>query len=320
MATMRVPQLRIGTKFALTLAVLVPALAAVGLIGGFGMARINDELTTLYRTNIQIGQGATALGDSLDEADQTALLLVPTVSRSEQAQLNARLDALEPRVVASIEALRRRTAPFPEERAQVERIAAGWQAFLEVRRTAGFDAIGFDRASAIADQRLANRVSSLFDRVTAVAAEIADGEVREAAKAKEHAVNVYHRNLLLLVLVALATLAASAGSVLLLVRNVVPRIRLYSQFAEGVRSGASTERLHPRGSDELADLGRALDEMIVAQGTDREQEAMQAEFVQMMQAAASEDEAYDLLSRQLDRSVDGGRAVVLNRNNSADRL
>ena len=120
--------------------------------------------------------------------------------------------------------------------------------------------------------------------------------------------------------VALATLAASVGSVLVLVRNVVPRIRRYSRFAEGVRSGASTEKLHPRGRDELADLGRALDQMVVAQRTDREQEAIQAEFSQMMQVAATEDEAYDLLSRQLDRSVSGGRAVVLNRNNSDDRL
>jgi diguanylate cyclase (GGDEF)-like protein len=126
--------------------------------------------------------------------------------------------------------------------------------------------------------------------------------------------------LLLLLLIALATLAASAGSVLVLVRNVVPRIRRYSRFAEGVRSSASTEKLHPRGRDELANLGRALDEMVVAQRTDREQEAMQAEFSQMMQVAATEDEAYDLLSRQLDRAVGGGRTVVLNRNNSADRL
>src|SRR5258707_1587964 len=115
MAPMRAPQLLIGTKFALTLAVVVPALGAVALIGGLGMAHLNDEVTTLYRTNIQISQGATALGDSFDEVAQTALLLIPTVNRSEQAQLNDQLDALEPEVEANIEALRRRTAPFPEE-------------------------------------------------------------------------------------------------------------------------------------------------------------------------------------------------------------
>jgi hypothetical protein len=302
------------------LAVLVPAIDAVALVGALGMERINAEVGTLYATNFQISRHANELGDRLDVAAQTSLVLIATVGRPEQARLVAKLDELEPRIGGEIEALRRRTAPFPDEREKVERIAAGWREFVALRRTRALRATGFGRAETLANQRLAHRTDRLFERIRAVAAQISDGGVQDGAASKRHADDVYRRNLSLLALIALATLVASVGSVAVLVRNVVPRIRRYSRFAAGVRSGDSTKELHARGRDELADLGRALDEMVVRQGTDRRQGAMQAEFSQMMQVAETEEEAYDLLSRQLDRSVSGGSAVVLNRNNSADRL
>ena len=46
----------------------------------------------------------------------------------------------------------------------------------------------------------------------------------------------------------------------------------------------------------------------------------QGEFVDAMQVARSEAEAYDVLSRHVERSADALHVTVLNRNNSADRL
>ena len=46
----------------------------------------------------------------------------------------------------------------------------------------------------------------------------------------------------------------------------------------------------------------------------------QAEFVDAMQVARSESEAYDLLSHHVERVSDAHHVTVLNRNNSADRL
>ena len=48
--------------------------------------------------------------------------------------------------------------------------------------------------------------------------------------------------------------------------------------------------------------------------------ATQTEFIEMLQVTVGEEEAHDLVKRHLERSVDGSWAVVLNRNNSADRL
>jgi diguanylate cyclase (GGDEF)-like protein len=96
---------------------------------------------------------------------------------------------------------------------------------------------------------------------------------------------------------------------ILLARNVVPRIRRYSRFASAVASGDLSVRVAARGSDELATLGRTLDEMVERR-----------EFVDTLQVTDSEEVAHDLLKRQVQRSVPGSSAVVLNRNNSDDRL
>jgi diguanylate cyclase (GGDEF)-like protein len=63
----------------------------------------------------------------------------------------------------------------------------------------------------------------------------------------------------------------------------------------------------------LADTARRRD-------GDREAGAAQHEFADMLQSVEAEEEADDLLKRQLERSISASSAVVLRRNNSADRL
>jgi hypothetical protein len=46
----------------------------------------------------------------------------------------------------------------------------------------------------------------------------------------------------------------------------------------------------------------------------------QDEFVEALQVTQNEEEAHELLKRHIERSVSESVAVVLNRNNSADRL
>jgi len=53
---------------------------------------------------------------------------------------------------------------------------------------------------------------------------------------------------------------------------------------------------------------------------EREYHETQREFTEIMQITRDEDEAYRLLSRHLQRSLEGSEVLVLNRNNSHDRL
>jgi hypothetical protein len=78
-------------------------------------------------------------------------------------------------------------------------------------------------------------------------------------------------------------------------------------------------RLHPQGHDDLAQLGYALEARVERRAASAAQEDQHAEFVESMQLAETE-EPHDLLKRHVERSAQGSSVVVLNRNNSADRL
>jgi diguanylate cyclase (GGDEF)-like protein len=60
--------------------------------------------------------------------------------------------------------------------------------------------------------------------------------------------------------------------------------------------------------------------MVSNRQAEEAQAATHAEFTEIAQAAEAEDEAYELLRRQIERSIAGSSAAVLNRNNSDDRL
>jgi diguanylate cyclase (GGDEF)-like protein len=74
------------------------------------------------------------------------------------------------------------------------------------------------------------------------------------------------------------------------------------------------------GRDELSELGIALNEMVKRRVTERTREELQAEFAEVMQLTETEDEAHHLLKHQVERLIPNSNVVMLNRNNSADRL
>ena len=116
-------------------------------------------------------------------------------------------------------------------------------------------------------------------------------------------------------------LGVGLSVVLLLIRSLVPRIRSYSAFAAGDRGRAQPRQLDVRGSDELTELGLALNDMVSArQELSSAHESAQTEFIETLQATASEEEAHSLVKRHLERSLPGGAVTVLTRNNSNNRL
>jgi diguanylate cyclase (GGDEF)-like protein len=117
-----------------------------------------------------------------------------------------------------------------------------------------------------------------------------------------------------------ASLLLGAGSLLLLIRNVVPRLRAYSRFASDVAAGEMSRRLDVRGDDAIAELGHALNHMVAQQEQHHHRQDAQGEFTAMTQVTEGEDEAHELLKRHLQRAVPGSSVVVLNRNNSENRL
>jgi diguanylate cyclase (GGDEF)-like protein len=100
----------------------------------------------------------------------------------------------------------------------------------------------------------------------------------------------------------------------------VPRARRYAAFASRVSSGDLDARLDARGSDELDDLGRSLDGLAATRQIAQGYADTQTEFTDALQVADGEEEAHLVLRAHLERSIGDSTVVVLNRNNSADRL
>jgi diguanylate cyclase (GGDEF)-like protein len=160
---------------------------------------------------------------------------------------------------------------------------------------------------------LAASLGTLVDRVDA-------RELQQAEEARQGAERTYGRSLLLLRAIVALGLLLGVGVTGWLIRAVVVRVREYSAFATRVAAGELEIRARPRGHDELTDLGWALNELVARGEALRGYEGSQGEFTEAMQVTETEEEAHGLLKRHLERSIEGSSVVVLNRNNSADRL
>jgi diguanylate cyclase (GGDEF)-like protein len=94
----------------------------------------------------------------------------------------------------------------------------------------------------------------------------------------------------------------------------------YSRVARRFADGDFSERLDPRGTDEIDQLGRTIDEVARRRENEDRYQKAQSEFTDILQLTEDEGEAQLLLKRHLERSITGSEVTVLNRNNSADRL
>lgn len=314
----------IAGKFYVVLAVLIPAMVAVAALGLHGLARMNDELNRISEDDVPQMQLAAELEESLQAAQVTALRLIPTNNVALQERLGSELDTgIRPKVERAIAALRESNASDPNDRgdlAKVERIARQWNEFLGLRRQGGFEVTGEDAASARLNDRLADRLSRIFTPMTILARKLSERKVAEVKQSRERAQGTYAATRLLVLLALVVAGLIAIGTVLWLIHTIVPRIKAYSRFSVQVARGELGARLEPTGDDEITVLGRTLNTMVDRQAAERAHEEQQAEFAQMMQITEAEEEAHELLKRHLERSVSASSVVVLNRNNSADRL
>lgn len=312
----------IAAKFAVMLAVLVAALFAVGFAGLRGLADLNDHVNGLYRDHIVTLQRTAALADDTSRAAEVALQIIASNDPTDIARLREELDTvIVPQVDADIEALRAaHAADSLAERAKVQRVAGLWASFLSLRRGETLDAVVAGPSAVQHDSALAQRVRAIFGPIEGLTAQQTSLETTQAAASAGQAQASYHSSDALLLLIGIVSILIGAAVVALLTRAVVPRIRQYSDFASRVAAGEANSAVAVTGSDELSELGRALNEMVERRISEQTREGAQTEFAEVMQLTETEEEAHNLLKRQVERLIPQSSVVMLNRNNSADRL
>jgi diguanylate cyclase (GGDEF)-like protein len=289
----------IAARFWLVLAVLVAAMACMGAAALIGLDKLHvgaEDLHAQVQSTTRRGEGRIHLGN-LRTAVQ---LYTETDDAAQRRALRTRIDDA------------------------IAQAGAYAQQTLNARQREALDTvIGLWRAGAF-EGPTAARSSRRAEALLGPIVEATDAETEHSLARSLTTLDTAHRDYKRtrteVVAVLLASLVLGVGMVLWLVRAVVPRTRDYSRFAARVAVGDVGARLAPTGSDELADLGRTLDEMVSRQESDRSYQMTQHEFVDALQVTESEDEAHLLLKRHLERSVPRSLVVVLNRNNSDDRL
>ena len=311
-------RLRVGTKFTLAVGVLVLALVAIAATGWAGLARSDRQLDQVYTDNLQALARAFELVDVLHASELTALQLVSANDPATEARLDRELDQSLGHAAGAVLDLRELFSDDLGADDVLDEVDAGLDRITALRRTGAY--AGPQADDPAAGQRLAQQTLALFAPLTTAVDGMHRDEKAEAAawhrRAGEDAAAT-RRSLAVSVAVSLL---GGVLIVLLLHRDVVPRIRRYADFATAIAGGRTASPLDVRGSDELAELGLALNAMVAQRVRLQTQEHSQMEFVDTLQMTSSEDEAHDLITRHTERSLPGSTAVVLQTNNSANRL
>jgi diguanylate cyclase (GGDEF)-like protein len=314
-------RLTLAAKFLAVLAVVGPLIALVAVGGVSGVRAMKAGSDDVFDDNIKVSRVVTEVGSNLARAQAIAnqLALAPGTLRRER--LNAQVDGeVIPRVERGLAELERLHAnDAAAERTPVKGLGLGWRRFLALRHDTLLPQEG-RRPTVASATRVTQSIGMVLDPMIASVARLDRIETAHAREADVRVDRRYESSLRLILGSAAAALLLGLGSVIMLIRNVVPRIRQYSRFAKRVSAGDLSARLHPRGHDDLAQLGHALEAMVERRAASAAQEDHHAEFVESMQLAETEEEAHDLLKRHVERSARGSSVVVLNRNNSADRL
>jgi diguanylate cyclase (GGDEF)-like protein len=307
----KMARLTIGRRFGVVVLLVLLLVAAVSAIGAVGVSRMNDEVRVLYEDEYTNTLQSARLSRALRAAEVVAVQAAQVGYQAAAARLHARLDRrLLPAVDAALRVAKTSVAAdHPHAAEPLDGVAADLERY-ERLRAAGSFAAGRETAAVVA----------LFERMVRPADSLLAEEAEEAQAAYDRAQAQHRNTLLLLAAGAVLALLGTLGVISWLTRSVVPRARGYSKFAAEVAKGSTERRLDPTGNDELTELGLLLNEMVDHREREEQQLDQQTEFSEAMQMTESEEEAYRLLKRHLERSLRGAEVTVLGRNNSADRL
>jgi diguanylate cyclase (GGDEF)-like protein len=276
----RVPS--VSTRFFLALFVLLIALGSVVGVGMHGMRDVQRANSQLYVDNLLTEQATAQLGSDLDRAQILALSIAASGRPAAIAGLRAQLEQVVlPRVSADVAHLVRLHADDPKgELAQIARIPRAWGAIAGQAKHSP-PAPGQASAATRSSASSSLALAGAIERLSALVAARRPLELEAAAEAHTDAGETYDIDRVWLLIASAAALVAAAAM---------------------ARAGVTLKRL----------LDRQRVEELYGES--------EGEYIDTLQATASEEEAQELLRRQLERSFDGTRALVLTRNNSADRL
>ena len=294
----------VGLKFAGAVGAVAVGVLTVAVTAGIGLGQLQSDVERLISDDLASVRVVDDLAISVYPSEE-AVLAEQAAAGPDRTPVTTLLDQLLlPRLTEQLRTAREWFAGNASATEHLNRVSRSLDDFVAQR-------------SPEAAPGPPAGVAVPFDRMTTEVRAVRDDEYTATQRSAEEARDTYVATRQELVIATLASLLAALTVVLLLVRDLVPRLRAYAAFAADVAAGRQVRRLDPRGADELAHLGRALDDMVARTDATRRQEADQAEFVDTLQVTASEDEAHELVRRHLQRSLPGRTSTTSSRSTTA---
>jgi diguanylate cyclase (GGDEF)-like protein len=271
----------LGVRFFVALAVLVGALALIGTVALTGLDRVQGANDQVYSDNFLTAETTTALALSLARVETRGSSIADAPGSARAAQLRAQLELVDvPAVTAAIAALM--TLHRDDPAAERRSISRVPADWKQFLALARTGLLASpEQAPATDPTASAAAALRVLDSLVTFVAGREGIEASEAASAHAGAKRTFEGSRTWLLVAGAIALLAAIGQ---------------------VRVGLTLRGLVGRQSEEQ----RYRD--------------VEAEYVDTLQVTESEEEAQDLLRRHLERSLPAARAVVLTRNNSADRL
>jgi diguanylate cyclase (GGDEF)-like protein len=274
---------RVTLRFFGALGLLLIALGASVALGISGLDSVNRANEQVFADNFQTAQDTSAVATRLARVEALSLELLDAGTPRQREALRAQLtQGAVSRVGSAITVLMRIHAHDPAgELARIRRIPSSWGDFLTLVHDTPLAPGSPVATDGAVRMAEAHRIErSLDPLIRYVTARQATEEVA-AGRAHRGAERTYRSHRAWLLISAL--IAALAAVAL-------------------IRSGLVLRKLQ-------------LDQALA-----RDHDESAREYTDTLQATDSEGEAQELLTRQIERTYPGTRAVVLGRNNSADRL
>lgn len=273
---------RVSTRFFVALSALSAMLVAVVVLGLVGLHSVEQPNDQIFNDNYRTAEATSLLVSDLGRAQALSLEIVSVNAQREAEGMRARLgQVVVPRIDARIAYLLRLHADDPPgELAQIQRIPVAWRSFVRLSET-GMLVPGARVAAPSERASEAARIGRALNPLIDFITNRQGIETSAAASAHVSAQGIFRRSRDWLIVVAAVALLA----VLVLIRT-----------------------------------GTVLRALLSAREEQRHHVESTGEYIGVLQATENEDEAQALLRRQLERTHEDARVVVLARNNSDNRL
>ena len=254
-------RLRFGPKFGVVIAALVAGLFVVAFVGFTAMRAESQQAETMYSKHAVDLQDLGQTIYDMSTARGAGLLQVIGSQQGSPADATKKFHALAPKVTTDLESFVKRA----DDQRTAKQTLVYWQQFVAMWNAHKI-AIGLTPAAAAARDADAERLLTVSNKARDGVVKLMEDTKVQAAAASKQATSTYHSKLTLTLIVLFLTVASAVLLGVLLIRDVVPRVKEMATRMMGLADGDLSTRIVPRGKDELTEAANAYNEIIEKRG------------------------------------------------------